>query len=72
MPSLPLPIPPRFAPPPIVVTPTPKSAVPAQSGNLPLHPPTQTAPANPPEPAAQPAAKPVADSTPKAPEDPHQ
>jgi ribonuclease E len=72
MPSLPLPIPPRFAPPPIVVTPTPKPAVPAQSGNLPLHPPAQTAPANPPPPVAQPAAKPAVDTTPKPPEEHHQ
>jgi hypothetical protein len=62
MPSLPLPIPPRFAPPPIVVTPTPKPAAPAQSGNLPLHPPA---------PATQPAANPAANSTPK-PEEPQQ
>jgi hypothetical protein len=72
MPSLPLPIPPRFAPPPIVVTPTPKPAVPAQPGNLPLHPPAQTAPANPPPPVAQPAAKPAVDTTPKPPEEHHQ
>ncbi|HEY7873447.1 MAG TPA: Rne/Rng family ribonuclease [Rudaea sp.] len=66
MPSLPLPIPPRFAPPPIVVTPTPKPPAPAQSGNLPLH-----SPAPVPNPSA-PAAKPVVDSTPKPPEEPHQ
>ena len=72
MPSLPLPIPPRFAPPPIVVTPTPKPAAPAQSGNLPLRQPVHAPPANPPTPAAQPAAIPVQDSTPKPPEEPHQ
>ena len=68
MPSLPLPIPPRFAPTPIVVTPTPKPAAPAQSGNLPLHPPAQAP--NPAAPAAQPVAKPAAESTPKPPEEP--
>ena len=70
MPSLPLPIPPRFAPPPIVVTPTPKPPAPAQSGNLPLHPPAPVS--NSPATVAQPAAKSAVDSTPKPPEEPHQ
>jgi hypothetical protein len=69
MPSLPLPIPPRFAPPPIVVTPTAKPVVPAQSANLPSHPPAQTPSTSPSTPAPQAAVKPAADTTPKPPEE---
>ncbi|MBS0557047.1 MAG: Rne/Rng family ribonuclease [Proteobacteria bacterium] len=65
MPSLPLPIPPRFAPPPIVLTPKPST---------PAQPPHTAAPtagsANTPAPAAQPTVKPATDPAAKAPDEP--
>jgi hypothetical protein len=45
MPTLPLPIPPRFAPPPVVITPAPKPTAPTgENGQLPLGVPEQTKP----------------------------